>query len=273
MSFDPQMLTPLGLNQENKNRFLIERKVGFTRDDSRFHIQLNCKELMQCLNFSWEMAYGKGYHKPVRSGGSESRRQKKIFENVLTGKVGEIAFYKMCIDRARCKAISEVDFDSYGAGEWDESDFEVTCNQDEVYKIAVKSSQFYANLLLLEVDDWTVKAGRATYKHNEEDKGDYDYIIFCRVKFSESKPNFFEKYADKLAKKEGYSEIAHTETVTAEVVGYIVNEDLVSIMKSNHIIKRNDYMTQNRDKDGMKLDADNYYIQAGCLRKIRTHLH
>ena len=50
------------------------------------------------------------------------------------------------------------------------------------------------------------------------------------------------------------------------IPGYVTQEDIISIIKSNNIILKDQYLNSFKTQ----MDADNYYIQAGDLRNIET---
>ena len=103
--------------------------------------------------FASNMTFNKeGEHRENRSGGTLKRNQNEIFINTFRGKLAEIAFYEFFKDRNNI-IISKPDFKTYKKGKWDELDF--TLNN---YKINVKSSTHFSNLLLLEKSDWNLDA-------------------------------------------------------------------------------------------------------------------
>ena len=214
-------------------------------------------DIQKCLEFCWDMTYGKyGEHRDHRTGGIKKRDNKEIFHDIFIGKMGEIAFYRWCENRGKAR-ISEVDFDCFHLGQWDSSDFTLEAN-DNILKVAVKTTKSIGNLLLLEMKDWEIIDGKAIYipNQNKEGSGFYDYIVFCRVKTNlqdltisnEIEKDFLHSFLDLLE-------------IELQVVGLIENEDLVYIISSGRYeIYQGDILNTNT-----VMDADNYYIQSGSF--------
>lgn len=215
-------------------------------------------DIKRCLEFCWNMTYGMtGEHRDHRTGGVKKRNLEEIFQDIFIGKMGEIAFYRWCIDRGKAK-ISEVDFDCFSLGEWDSSDFILTKN-NRVFKVAVKTTKSFGDLLLLEVNDWIVKDNKAIYIPNQDKQGNgfYDYIVFCRVKTN--LPNIIKLH--NMRKDLLSLPFIKSITVELQVVGLIENQELVEIINSGkYTIYQGDTLGKST-----RIDADNYYIQSGSL--------
>lgn len=233
--------------------FQVNQKKPFKEN-----VEATKDDVQKCLEFCWNMTYGNnGEHRDHRSGGEKRRNQEEIFQDIFIGKMGEIAFYRWCQNRQKAK-ISEVDFTCFKLGKWDSSDFTITANE-KVFKVAVKTTKFIGNLLLLEMKDWKVIDKKAIYIPNQlkDDDGFYHYLVFCRVKTN---------LGDLLTKFNGIkqvslSSLAESLTVGLQVVGYINNNDLVNIMSSGkYEIYQGDILNKKT-----RMDADNYYIQSGAF--------
>lgn len=108
---------------------------------------LNNIEITRCVDFANRMVWGEGYHRGKRSGGIKERSEKEKFVNTLQGKMTESALHKYL--QGYHLDTSGVDFSVFGKGKWDTVD--LACNNN---KIAVKSTKYFGQLLLLETKDW-----------------------------------------------------------------------------------------------------------------------
>jgi hypothetical protein len=192
--------------------------------------EISKKGINKAKTFAYNMTYdGEGEHRETRSGGSLRRNLNEIFLNTYRGKLAEIAFYEFFNDKKNIN-ISEPDIKTYKKGKWDDLDF--TLNN---FKINVKSSTHFSNLLLLEKKDWNLEAEYIPNISNRNQN--YDFFFFIRV------------HAD-------------NNTFPFDIPGYINNSDLKTIIKEQHLILKNNIL------GSKKVDADNYYVQAGDLRSI-----
>lgn len=249
------MLRPL--NFDGANNYTINHKVPFGKNNYRFN--LSGEDLQACFEFCSKMTYGgDGTHRVHRSGGSDRRGLDQIFKDAFIGKVGEIAFHKMCLQRQKGQ-VSDIDYDCYGSGLWDESDFTITASDGQVSKVAVKTTKHFGNLLLLETKDWQVKDNRAIYLPNADTGGVYDFIMFCRVNTNIDDVSRQFKLGDTST----HSSALERLTAISEVVGYIKNADLVSCIEHPQIIPKGAKLN-----GSITMDAENYYIQSGSFRAI-----
>lgn len=227
------------------------------RTEFKENIKATESDIKECIEFCWNMTYGKnGEHRDHRTGGNKKRTNKEIFQDIFIGKMGEVAFYNWCKNRGKIK-ISEVDFDCFDLGKWDTSDFILT-TEKKTFKVAVKTTKSIGNLLLLEMKDWNVIDNRAIYIPNKDKDGCgfYDYIMLCRVK-----TNISELLNSEYIEKEFLNVFIKLLKVELQVVGQINNQHLVYIIKSGkYEIHQGDILNKNT-----KMDADNYYIQSGAF--------
>lgn len=248
------------LTKVSERRYRVECRVGF---GNGFMVIPTYENIINIVNFGWNMTFGqRGEHRHQRSGGTIERENLAIFKDVINGKFGELAFYKYC--EGQVSNITTIDLECYGLGKWDRSDFEVTFNS-HTYSIAIKTTKFFGNLLLLETKDWQIKEGKSCYIPNGAN-GFYDFIVFCRVQSN------LEQIVQEVEKNGNDSsdlvqQILGKLTVKTEVVGHINNYDLVSAITNEHRINKGDYLVGS--KQDTKMDADNYYIQSGCMRKMK----
>ena len=206
------------------------------------------------LDFSCEMTYGSGAHRDHRSGGTYSRNLYEIFINTLQGKLSEFAVFEQL--KLIGLSIDPPDLQTFGLGVWDQTD--LIANDK---KINIKSTKHFGNLLLFECKDWN---DQGEYIPNLiTGNSHYDIFIFVRLKFEidalkssyPSKDNFLQELKSKVLETE----------IEYDIPGFILNEDLVAVIALKHKIIKDAYIN-----DRSKIDADNYYVQAGDLRPINT---
>lgn len=130
-------------------------------------------------------------------------------------------------------------------------------------KIAIKSTKFFGNLLLLETKDWD-ENGR--YIPNiDSNCSEYDYFVLIRVRPECS--NIMKRnrwyYTNHLDYEVLWPAITN-ETWSANLVGFITRDELIK-----SVIKTKQILPQNANLNGTtKMDADNYYVQAGDMNSI-----
>ena len=155
--------------------------------------------------------------------------------------------------------MSAPDFDVYGLGEWDNADIIV----DEK-KLSIKSTKHYGNLLLLETKDWD---NNAQYKPNiENGNSHYDYTILVRISPDGEKLLSSNKllYTDSID-KQLLENLIFDASWEYDIPGYITHEDLKQIINAKKIIPQNAMLNSI-----IKMDAENYYIEAGNLRNFKS---
>ncbi len=215
--------------------------------------------LKEVANFSWKMTFGKeGEHRKNRSGGSKERTLGEIFSNTFQGKLAEYAVYNYL--KNKNVTTDKPDFTTYELGKWDSYDIKI-----DDKKIAIKSTKHYGNLLLLEVKDWN---NQGLYIPNiTEDEGKYDLFIVVRIRpSSEDQFKYIKNIDSKKEAEKHIGEIRKNLNLNWEfdIPGYITQEDLKTIINKEFIIK--EYSKLQSHKTTM--DADNYYVQFGDMRRI-----
>ena len=179
----------------------------------------------------------------------------EIFKNTLQGKIAEILLYNYFLNNGiKCK---DVDYSVSGKGSWDDTDL--------VYKnlkISVKSAAFYSNLLLLETKDWDTN-GRYIPNIDNPDVADiYDYFILVRIK-----PNTNSLFNGSTDKKTLKKQIESNKWYY-DITGCCSLTTLKFIIQNNYILPQNALLNGK-----IKMDAENYYIQSGYLKSIRSLLN
>lgn len=245
------------------NNYEVNAKVPFS---SRTNAECGIQDLEQAFLFSWNMTFGAtGEHRSYRSGGQLVRNNLQKFCDVFIGKLGEVAFFNIFKKRPMVNKITEIDYECYGLGKWDSSDFVINSQ----YHIAVKTTKHFGNLLLLEEKDWVVKDGKAIYlpNQNSESKGVYDFLFFSRVRTDihdlVKEVNFSKDIDINNLKNIFFTKILKTVSVALEVVGYVSNDNLVKIIEEGYILPQNSMLNGKT-----RMDASNYYLQSGFFKPV-----
>lgn len=208
----------------------------------------------ETFNFAYNMSFGNiGRHKNIRSGGSKHRKNGEVFADAFQGKLAEFALFEFF--NSKMINSSKPDLTEYKLGNWDINDLTVGSNS-----ISVKSTKSFGNLLLLESEDYD-KEG--TYIHN---KKIYDYTILLRLKpfcgeiMKKNRCLYCNEYNQAELKQ-----IISPIKWTFDIPGYISNKDFVYIINKEFRIPKGSLLNKST-----KIDASNYYVQAGDLRNINV---
>lgn len=234
------------------NSYTINRKVPFSPS-----VPLKWETVQVAYDFAYNMTFGnRGEHRDHRSGGMYSRKPGEIFKDTFQGKLAECALYNVLCKRHK---ITLPSFDVWKLGQWDMDDFLI-----DNERASVKSTKAYGNLLLLETKDFSEDG---SYIPNADNNGGkYDYFVLVRMDpFCEDimKKNRL-LYADTADYNE-LKDIIIGQSWKYDVPGYITRQDLQQIISKHLLIPRGAMLNGKT-----RLDAENYYIQAGDLRPIDT---
>lgn len=230
------------------NKYYITKRKKFRG------ICVDDQSVNNSFHFAYEMTFeGKREHRDHRSGGIKKRSPEVIFVNAFQGKLAEFALYNyLCENNIQ---VQKPDIDTYGKGEWDNYDFKIN---DKT--IAVKSTKWFGNLLLLETKDWNEKGEYKPNLNKSEGSVSYDYIVLIRIK-PIIKEDDLKKYINldknKLIKR--FNEICFC----YDIPGYADHYDFLKIIKHEHIIPQHAKLNGK-----IPMDAENYYFQAGELKDI-----
>lgn len=208
------------------------------------------------LDFAYSMTFGhEGSHRDHRSGGSLKRCLGQIFSDTFQGKLAECAACNIFYEADKTLI---PDFSVNNLGVWDSVDIKV---KDK--NIAVKSTKFFGQLLLLESADWDKNGRYLPNKDKEINK--YDYIVLLRIKPSCEDILRQKKmlYYDKI-EKETLRKILIPEDWTYDCPGYITDDELKSVIRHNQAIYKGSLLNGKT-----RLDSDNYYVQAGAMHTIK----
>ncbi|MFY0481635.1 hypothetical protein ACI6PS_03445 [Flavobacterium sp. PLA-1-15] len=232
------------LKEDLNNYSLTSRKsfVGIPVDEAI---------IGQSFEFAYEMAYGEGFHRNCRSGGQSSRSKSEIFQNTFQGKMAEGILYENL--KKQGIETEMPDFSIHGKGIWDDADLKANGKT-----ICIKSAAFFSNLLLLETKDWDSEGHYIPNITHQDASHSYDYFVLVRIK-----PDI------KLVLKDGVDDKGVLlQKIKAETWLYDV-PGCCSIKTIQHIIANECVLPQNAMLNGKtKMDASNYYIQAGLLFPI-----
>ncbi len=199
------------------------------------------------FEFAYAMAYGEGFHRDHRNGGSLVRTPAEVFANTFQGKLAELILNNELIKNGI--TTSGVDLGVFKKGVWDHGDIVA-----EGKNINIKSMAFFSNLFLLECRDWDQNGNYIP------DNGSftYDYFIAVRIK-----PNVKDIVLnDKNFDKQRMLELINNQDFSFDIPGVLSITTLKEIIKRKYIIKKGDKLNHTT------MDADNYYIQCGDLKDI-----
>lgn len=229
-------------SNQQENRYYATSKVKFDERAPR----ISPDYLEKSFQFAYQMTFGKGgEHRDHRSGGSQKRPLEQIFADAFQGKLSEFVLAQTL--RKYGLKVSVPDTSVSALGEWDSYDLAL-----EGRKISVKSTKYYGNMLFLEAKDWDENG---IYLPNETT---FDYTFLVRI-----------KGAKDLSKLKGDKDKLHDAIFAQQwffdVPGFITNADLSYIIREGekYLIRKGDYFNRTR------MDADNYYVQAGSMRRLK----
>lgn len=237
------------LRKEN-NQYFITRKKKFEP------LPPFSKEIINAVfDFAYDMTFGKeGEHRDHRSGGQHKRRNGEIFINTFQGKLSEFGIYYY-LRKNNIIDLGRPDLEKWELGKWDDADF--ICNNK---KISIKSTKHFGNLILLETKDWN---NEGFYLPNN---AQYDLTILIRVKPDGEKILKSQKllYLDSCS-REQLETLIKNEKWECDIPGFITLDKLKHIINNDFILPKNSYLNGTT-----KMDAENYYIQAGDLLDIKN---
>lgn len=238
------------LNKQNNNYFITNRigfnPIGKIPDDL----------VIKAFEFAYQMTFGKtGEHRAYRSGGTHLRKNGEIFANAFQGKLAEFALFIVLSDNHI--PVNEPDVNVFGLGTWDSVDLMIKNTN-----VSIKSTKSFGNLLLLEEKDWDKDA-----KYIPNDKG-YDFTFLIRM----------NPYCEDILKRNKllYSDDVSMETLrniimseiwNFDIPGYITRDDLRNIIENAYIIPQGAMLNGK-----MRMDASNFYIQAGDMRSMEDFI-
>ena len=227
--------------------YILTKRVKFKRLDI-----FKLKTVQLVIEFAFNMTFGaQGEHRKTRSGGSIARDNFEIFANTFQGKLSEFAVANILYKHKQFKV---PDLSTHGLGVWEDADFQLGKNV-----IAVKSTKSYGNLILLECKDWD-KNGK--YLASLTEPRTYSHIVLVRIK-----PDIQEILMQyKLQRRQEVSLAEFKSHLSKydweyDIPGYITNFDLIDVIGKGFKIPKGALLNHS-----VKMDAENFYVQAGDLR-------
>jgi hypothetical protein len=233
-----------------QNNYTINNRISYLPI-----VDLN-KYVPEVFDFAYGMTFGNsGHHRPHRTGGQYGRRNGELFINAFQGKLAEFGIWQLFstngIDTPK------PDLEKWGEGKWDDNDLKI-----KGHHVSVKSTSSKGNLLLLETDDWDSE-GR--YIPNSGTNNEYvDFHLFCRID-PDGKSLIREKkwmYVDEIDKNDLFNLIKNVNW-SMDCPGYITKDDLKYLIANVFVLPQNSTL-----HTYTKMDASNYYCQAGDLRPL-----
>lgn len=236
------------------NSYTVTRKLSFNRLGV-----FRPQTVATVAEFAFAMSFGRvGQHRSMRSGGSIKRENRDIFVNAFQGKLSEFAVANLLYKH---KEFQPPDLSTLELGFWEDADFQLG-----QISIAVKSTKWFGNLLLLETKDWD-NLGR--YLSSTSNPKVHSYLVLVRVK-----PDVEKVYRSLESEK---LNLVHMQELVSgmsgikweyDIPGYMTHDDLVQVINSKMIIPKNSLLNGH-----VKMDAENYYVQAQDLRKVTSLLN
>jgi hypothetical protein len=206
-----------------------------------------------CFDFAYEMVFGEGKHRRNRSGGKKIRKSGEVFIDTFQGKIAEYAMYRYFLENGIITSEPDITVEGYGV--WDSFDLEY----GDMH-IAIKSTKFYGNLLLLETKDWNAKG---EYIPNS-DCGTSKYDIFILIRLSPDGEEEMRKrmiiYSN-LIDRNILEDTILNKIWEYDIAGFITNADLVRLINKKYVLPKGSLLNGR-----IPMDAENYYVQAGDMR-------
>jgi hypothetical protein len=233
--------------------YSVNRKISFRKLGT-----FKPKTVESVIDFAFNMTFGsKGEHRHTRSGGTLSRGNLEIFINTFQGKLSEFAIANILFKH---KDFKEPDLSTHELGVWEDADFMIGDNA-----IAVKSTKSYGNLILLESKDWNSE-GR--YIASVGEPRLYSHIVLVRIRpdSEELLRRFRPNPSTEVLRRDLHSILLNLDW-EYDIPGFITTLDLLAIVKSDIKIPKGALLN-----NAVKMDAENFYVQAGDLRDIKDLL-
>ena len=210
------------------------------------------------FNFSYDMSFGRsGEHRDHRSGGTYKRKLGEIFANTFQGKLSEFAIYNTLYKEF--PQMRMPDLDTWDLGKWDDTDFEIN-----KYFLSVKSTKAFGNLLLLETKDWNENGEYIPNLAIDGAHSLYDFFILVRISpYCEDILKQHKMLFSNEVDKENLKDILINQKWTYDIPGFVSHKDIREVITNKHIIKQGEMLNGKT-----RMDAENYYIQTGDMRKI-----
>ena len=230
------------------NKVIVKKKCKKKFEPNIF---INNENKRQCFEFAYLMAF-KEKHNPHSFGSKKDehiRKKIEIFRDAFQGKLAEVGFYNFYKDRKEfLEPLPEPNFEIWNRGKWEDTDFEIK-TKNKTYRISIKSTKHYGNLLMLEKERYDSKGNYLEGVKKKKVK--HDLIFLVRVMGTDS----FIYQNEKIL-----NDNSLFDKIKIEITGYITNSQFIEI------IKKNQFLPAGVILGGQPLKVDNYYI---CAKKLR----
>lgn len=214
---------------------------------------LDATTVQKTFDFAYDMTFGAiGQHREHRSGGTAGRKNGEIFADTFQGKLAEFAIYFSLKNQFE---VSAPNLDKWALGKWDAFDLSVNGAN-----VAIKSTKWFGQLLLLETEDWDEEGN---YKPNGEN-GRYDLLFLVRMKpcCSEILQQQRLFYSNR-AHRETLQTALSTQTWAYDTPRFITRAELVALIEKGFSIPRGSTLNGKT-----RMDANNYYCQLADMHPV-----
>ena len=221
--------------------------------------KFDCSIVLSCAKFAFDMTVGdEGAHKSTRSGGLHSRNQSEIFANAFQGKLAEFALSSLLRSRINMDTVAP-GLETSPLGIWEGPDL-----VGSGFALEVKSAKSFSNLLLLEEKNWT-KEG--LYRHGIDGRPvSITHVVLIRISPSIDwlSPALSQAIARGPNALEKVQNILKAEKWGFDCPGFVNSETLAFIVQKPLLLRQGERLGAR----GTRMDATNYYAQAGDLLPI-----
>lgn len=250
---------------KTKGSYKVNDKVYFKKSEDQY---LDKKILRTAFDFAYKMA-SNDLHRSNRTQGMKYRKPNEVFVNTLIGKLGEFVA-KQELNKYDIN-VQEIDLELYERGRWDNEDLLIVIEGSE-YSLNIKTTKVFGNLLLLEEGDYN-KDG--IYLENSDNKVEDGYLLVrinlpIEEKLKRKKKLYNRQILDEeklvYLVAESIDDVNGNQReikVYYDIPGFISHEDVKYIIDNNYLIEQGDMIGTKT-----KMDANNYYIQAGSMRAL-----
>lgn len=239
---------------KNENSFNPHSNI--IRNRIPFWVKITPESLSEAEVFSRKMAFGDGYSRAVRWGGSVDRSRHEKYADNLQGKLSEFAFFELC--QSQGVHVEKPDCTVMKRGKWDDGDFIISGKN-----ISIKSSMLRSKLLLMECAAYRDDG----YELNFRPPKRIDMILMYRIALSEGefghKTSVLYYFDEK--NKTGNEDISNM-WAWADLCGYITNADFCYLTANGFKKRIGETILP---ESPIVMDADNYWISVGDMRNPR----
>lgn len=251
---------------EYDNCRIVTGKVSYANRGIPFPEQY----VRKAVHFAWEMTNNPEAHqREWRSGGTMVRNPAEIFTDVFQGKLAEFGFYDYCIN-VYCRLFPNIicpepDITVTGWGVWDNGDFTLRRTDGKTCDVSIKSTKDFGNVMLLETANWDSEGNYIPSVQENKEVLHPDVFVMIRIR-KEDDRNIVRTLLQERDEHR-MTEYMLSLPWTYDLTGYITHGEFKEcIIQNGYIIPQGTYL--NRPGPYNRMDASNYYVQAGDLHKF-----